>query len=399
MPRQLYTFHGPSSPGLLERLLQAVARAGGGLHDVEQRTRHGQATLALLVTPAPEVDELLAAEARALGLALDVCPVAETAAGAPREEWVVTVVAAPVAPSTLAAVLRAIEAHAALVTGVRRLSEGALRAVEVSCSLAGDEASRAALKRDLLGLAASERFDVALQRDDAHRRARGLVVMDMDSTLIRIEVIDELAKAAGAGAKVAEITRRAMAGEMDYDESLRQRVALLSGLDASHLERIARDLPLSDGAEALVGTLKALGFRTAVLSGGFDVPARALQARLGLDAAHSNVLEVQDGRLTGRVSGRIVNARVKAELLEQLAREAGIPLEQTVAFGDGANDMLMLQRAGLGLAFHGKPRLREAADGAIDGPLDGALYLMGLEAPFPDEVPAGPTVDKPLALG
>jgi phosphoserine phosphatase len=398
MPRTLYTFHGPSAPGLLERLLQAVSRAGAGLHDVEQRALHGQATLALLVTPAPGLDELLAAEARALGLALEACPVAEPA-GAPREPWVVTVVASPVAPSTLAAVLRALEAHAAQVTGVRRLSEGGLRAVEVACELAGDEASRAALKRALLGLAASERFDVALQRDDAHRRARRLVVMDMDSTLIRIEVIDELAKAAGAGAEVAEITRRAMAGEMDYDESLRRRVALLEGLDASHLERIARSLPLSDGAEALVGALKALGFRTAVLSGGFDVPARALQARLGLDAAHSNVLEVRDGRLTGRVSGRIVNARVKAELLEQLAREAGIPLEQTVAIGDGANDLLMLQRAGLGLAFHGKARLREAADGAIDGALDGALYLMGLEATTPAAAPAGPTVDKPLPLG
>jgi phosphoserine phosphatase len=217
-------------------------------------------------------------------------------------------------------------------------------------------------------------FDVALQRESLYRRGKRLVVMDMDSTLIRIEVIDELARAYGVGEQVARITERAMHGEMDYDESLRQRVGLLKGLDEKVLRDIAANLPLTEGAETLIRVLKRLGYRTAILSGGFSVAAEALMARLGIDQAHSNTLEVVDGKL-----GPIVNARRKAELLESIAQSEGILLDQVIAVGDGANDLLMLERAGLGIAFRAKPKLRQAADTSITaGGLDSILFLLGL---------------------
>jgi phosphoserine phosphatase len=224
-------------------------------------------------------------------------------------------------------------------------------------------------------------FDVSLQRESLYRRSKRLVVMDMDSTLIRIEVIDELARVAGVGAEVSKITERAMQGEMDYDESLRQRVGLLKGLDVAVLDKIAADLPLTDGAETLVRVLKRLGYRIAVISGGFSRAAEALKRRLGVDYAYSNNLEVQGGKLTGRVVGPIVNAQRKAELLETIAQAEGVLLDQVIAVGDGANDALMLDRAGLGIAFHAKPKLREAADTSLTSSgLDAILYLLGISA-------------------
>ena len=210
----------------------------------------------------------------------------------------------------------------------------------------------------MLSVATSAGFDVSLQRESLYRRSKRLVVLDMDSTLIRIEVIDELARAAGVGAEVARITERAMQGEMDYDESLRQRVGLLKGLDVAVLDKMAADLPLTDGAETLVRVLKRLGYKIAVISGGFSRAAEALKRRLGVDYAYSNNLEVQGGKLTGRVVGPIVNAQRKAELLETIAQAEGVLLDQVIAVGDGANDALMLERAGLGIAFHAKPKLR-----------------------------------------
>ncbi len=237
------------------------------------------------------------------------------------------------------------------------------------------------LKKTLLGIATAAGFDVSLQRESLYRRSKRLVVMDMDSTLIRIEVIDELARAAGVGAEVSKITERAMLGEMDYDESLRQRVSLLKGLDVAVLDKIAADLPLTDGAETLVRVLKRLGYSIAVISGGFSRAAEALKRRLDLDYAYSNNLEIAAGKLTGRVVGPIVNAQRKAELLETIAQAEGVLLDQVIAVGDGANDALMLDRAGLGIAFHAKPKLRESADTSISSSgLDAILYLLGISA-------------------
>jgi len=230
-------------------------------------------------------------------------------------------------------------------------------------------------------VATSTGFDVSLQPESLYRRSKRLVVLDMDSTLIRIEVIDELARAAGVFPEVSRITERAMQGEMDYDESLRQRVALLAGLDVKVLDQIASDLPLTEGAETMVRVLKRLGYKIAIISGGFSRAAEALKRRLELDYAYSNNLEIVGGKLTGRVVGPIVNAQRKAELLETIAQAEGVLLDQVIAVGDGANDALMLERAGLGIAFHAKAKLRERADTSISGAgLDAILYLLGFSA-------------------
>ncbi len=220
--------------------------------------------------------------------------------------------------------------------------------------------------------------DIAFQEDDVYRRTRRLVCFDMDSTLIEAEVIDELARAAGVGEQVAEITERAMQGELDFIQSFEQRVALLKGLSGDVLQGIAEQLPVTEGAERLIRNLKALGYKTAILSGGFNYFGRYLQEKLGIDYVYANELEMEDGIVTGRVTGRVVDGQRKAELLRELAEKEGIRLEQTIAVGDGANDLPMLSIAGLGIAFRAKPLVRENAKNAISTlGLDGILYLLG----------------------
>jgi phosphoserine phosphatase len=379
----LVTVTGKDHPGITARLTGLLAKGGAALLDIEQVVVQGQLTLGLLVR-LPEtrgvLEELLFA-ARELGVSLDFQPVpasrAPVAPGPSRH--VVTVVGRSLGARELHAVAERLALHAANIERINRLSEAELGSVEIHIALP-PERDAEALKRSLLELAmSSSAFDVALQRESLYRRSKRLVVMDMDSTLIRIEVIDELARAHGVGEQVARITERAMHGEMDYDESLRQRVALLKGLDVKVLHGIAANLPLTEGAQTLIRVLKRLGYRTAILSGGFSVAAEALKARLGIDQAHSNVLEEADGKLTGRTLGPIVNAQRKAELLERIAQAEGILLDQVIAVGDGANDLLMLERAGLGIAFRAKPKLRQAADTSISaGGLDTILYLLGL---------------------
>ena len=310
------------------------------------------------------------------------CTPSPSAPAAPApSRHVVTVVGRSLGARELHSVAECLARHAANIERINRLSEAELGSVEVHIALPLERDAEE-LKRSLLALAmSSSSFDVALQPESLYRRSKRLVVMDMDSTLIRIEVIDELARAYGVGEQVARITERAMHGEMDYDESLRQRVGLLKGLDEKVLRDIAANLPLTEGAETLIRVLKRLGYRTAILSGGFSVAAEALKARLAIDYAHSNLLEEADGKLTGRTLGAIVNARRKAELLEDIARAEGILLDQVIAVGDGANDLLMLERAGLGIAFRAKPKLRQAADTSISaGGLDTILYFLGLTA-------------------
>jgi phosphoserine phosphatase len=376
--RLLLTFTGRDAPGITAELTRALASFGARLLDVEQVVIQGQLTLgfAVLLDDEARALEELAAAAQRLGLALAERKLA--AVEPPRESYVLTLIARSLGPEALHAVAAVLAGRGANIERIQRLSEGGLASVELAVTLApGTDAAE--LKRALLAEAGRGSFDCALQRESLLRRAKRLVVMDMDSTLIRIEVIDELARAHGVGAQVAQITRRAMMGELDFDQSLRERVGLLQGLDAQVLYELADNLPLTEGAETLLRVLKRLGYRTAVISGGFSIAAEALQKRLGIDHAWSNQLEIERGKLTGRVVGTIVNAQRKAELLEELARKEGVPLDQVIAIGDGANDLLMLQKAGHGIAFHAKPRLREAAHTAISAMgLDAILYLLGI---------------------
>jgi phosphoserine phosphatase len=375
----LLTFTGRDAPGITAQLSRILAQSGARLDDVEQVVVQGFLVLGFAVETAAVdllVKELLFA-AKALGLELEYRRLAGDS-GEPRQRYALTVIARSVGPSALQAVSEVLAAHGSNIERIHRLSEGGLQAIELAVSLAAD-GDAAGLKRALLAAAGEGAFDCALQRETLLRRSKRLVVMDMDSTLIRIEVIDELARAHGVGEQVAAITRRAMTGEMDYDRSLRERVALLKGLDAQVLHDLAGQLPLTEGAETLLRVLKRLGYRTAVISGGFSVAAEALQKRLGIDFAWSNTLEISQGKLTGRVLGPIVNAQRKADILEELSQREGVPLDQVIAVGDGANDLLMLQKAGHGIAFHAKPKLREAAHSAVSAMgLDAILYLLGI---------------------
>ena len=236
----------------------------------------------------------------------------------------------------------------------------------------------AKLRSDFLQISSELDVDVAFQEDNVFRRNRRLVVFDMDSTLIEVEVIDLLAEAAGAGDKVADITERAMRGELDFNASFRERLAMLQGLDESVLAGIAGRLPLTEGVERLMKSLKALGYKTAILSGGFTCFARYLQNRLGIDYVYANELEIVDGKVTGKVAGEIVDGERKASLLKEIADKENVALDQVVAVGDGANDLPMLNIAGLGIAFRAKPLVQQNARQSISTlGLDSILYLLG----------------------
>ena len=248
----------------------------------------------------------------------------------------------------------------------------------IEFSVRGNPLDETAFRNELMEISKSTGADIAFQKDNIFRRNRRLVCFDMDSTLIQTEVIDELAKRHGVGKQVQAITEAAMNGEIDFNESFRQRVALLKGLDESVMEDIAKNLPITEGAEKLFKTLKKYGFKTAILSGGFTYFGKYLQHKLGVDYVYANDLEIKDGKLTGRHLGEIVNGEMKAEMLKKIAFKEDIHLEQVVAVGDGANDLPMLNIAGLGIAFHAKPKVKENARHSISTiGLDAILYLMG----------------------
>ncbi len=249
----------------------------------------------------------------------------------------------------------------------------------VEFSLRGSTQDIGQLRSDLLELSSELDVDIAYQEDDIYRRNRRLVVFDMDSTLIEAEVIDELAQHAGVGDQVKAITESAMRGELDFKTSFKKRLALLAGMDSAILEQVSSALRLSEGAEHLISTLRKLGYKTAILSGGFTFFARRIQQHLGIDYVYANELEIQDGKVTGRVAGEIVDGERKAALLRELADREGIALEQVIAVGDGANDLPMLSIAGLGIAYRAKPLVKASAKQSISRlGLDCILYLMGL---------------------
>lgn len=392
----LITISGEDQAGVTAELTAILSEYAVNILDIGQAVIHATLSLGLLVElPETCVSEEVAAAVRNFALHRDLRVVTSEVANQSYSQWVeaqgraryiITLLARKITADQLARVTRVIAHHGLNIDGINRLSGriplGKLPALSKAClefSARGTLRDPAAFRRELLEVAGALEVDLAFQQDNMYRRNRRLVAFDMDSTLIEAEVIDELAKLAGVGEQVSAITERAMRGEIDFSESFRTRVALLEGLEESALARVAGQLKITEGAEHLISTLRALGYKTAILSGGFTYFARHLQARLGIDYIFANELDTADGKVTGKISGTIVDGARKAELLRQLADEQGIDLQQVIAVGDGANDLPMLSIAGLGIAFRAKPLVQQSAEQSISTlGLDAILYLLGI---------------------
>ncbi len=392
----LLRFTGDDRPGLTASLSEVLASFACQIIDINQAVIHQSLLLGVLVripTMHRAEDVVLAMENCAHSLELR-CKHRQIAATdydgwvdrQGKSRFILTLLARAVTAEQFLAVSRMLADQGLNIDVITRLSGRPPRVVSdqltracIEFSLRGEPRDKAKLKASLLELSSQLSLDLAWQRDDAFRRNRRVVALDMDSTLLKGEVIDELAREAGAYDEVSAITEAAMRGELDFDESLRRRVASLAGLPESVLPKIAERLELTEGAERLLSTLRRFGYRTAILSGGFTYFGNYLQQRLGIDKVYANELEIIDGKLTGRVIGTIVNAQRKADLLEQLADDEGVDRKQLIAIGDGANDLPMLSRAGLGIAFHAKPVVRESAEHQVSTMgLDAVLYLLGV---------------------
>jgi phosphoserine phosphatase len=390
----LVTLTGRDRPGVTSRLFAELAGHELTVEDIEQVVIRGRLVLGVLLASEGEPD-LTGIHRSVRGLAADLGMDAEITTGwgePPRRRGLlhVTVVGSPLLPSAVAAIASRIAASGANIDRIDRLADRPVTCIELDVSGADPDALRAALTSEAI----EQRVDVAVQRGGLHRRAMRLIVMDVDSTLISAEVIDLLAARAGCAEQVAKITASAMHGEVDYATSLRERVAVLAGLDASVLDEVRREVTLAPGARTLIKTLRHLGFRCGIVSGGFSQLTDALAADLGLDYAAANTLEIAGGKLTGKLTGPVIDRAGKAAALRQFAERAGVPLSQTVAVGDGANDLDMIAAAGMGIAFNAKQAVRDAADASVSVPyLDTVLYLLGVSR---DEVEAG---DAPAAGG
>lgn len=391
----LINITGQDRPGLTAAITGVLAQAGVHILDIGQAVIHDTLSFGILVEiPNNEASSAVLKEVLFTAYKLDqqvrFTPVSEEdysawVAGQGKERHIVTLLTRQVTAEQINRVSSITASFGLNIDQIDRLS--GRRSLDIPAeqgkgciefSVRGEAENPAALRAEFLRVAQELNVDIAFQQDSVFRRNRRLAVFDMDSTLIEAEVIDELAKAAGVGEQVAEITERAMRGELDFRASFTERLALLKGLSENVLEDIAEQLRLTEGAEVLFAELKRLGYKTAILSGGFTYFAKRLQEKLGIDYVFANELEIVDGRLTGVAIEPIVDAQRKADLLRELAEKEGLRLEQTIAVGDGANDLPMLALAGLGVAFRAKPLVKQSAKQAISTlGLDGILYLLG----------------------
>lgn len=391
----LINVFGEDKPGVTSAVTNVLSFYDATVLDIGQAVIHQQLNLGLLTLVPSEADkEALVSQVQScvanLQMRVKFLPISEQ----DYQQWVdqqgksrhiVTLLARKIEAQHLAALTAVVSQYQLNIDKIIRLS-GRINLHEsdqlgracVEFSVRGEASDPHAFKKSLLELAHQYDIDIAFQEDNIFRRNRRLVVFDMDSTLIDAEVIDELAIEAGVGQQVAEITEAAMQGKLDFKQSFEQRLALLKGLDASVLPKIAQRLQLNEGAEHLIATLKKLGFKTAIVSGGFSFFGEYLQQILGVDYVYANQLDIDNGRVTGRVRGEIIDGQRKADLLKELADREGLMLEQVIAVGDGANDLPMLDIAGLGIAFRAKPLVEASAKQAISSlGLDGILYLLG----------------------
>jgi phosphoserine phosphatase len=385
----LITLTGRDRPGVTSRLFAILAGYPLTVMDIEQVVIRGRLVLGVLLgCDAPP--DLTGIHAGVSALAADLGLEAEITAGsdrpgsssssaesARRGRLHVTVLGSPLAPAAITAIAGRIAASGANIDRIGRLAQRPVTCIEMDVSGGNPDVLRA----DLARAAAEQGVDVAVQRGGLHRRAMRLIVMDVDSTLIQDEVIDLLAARAGCASQVAKVTESAMRGDLDFASSLRERVALLAGLEAGVLDEVRGELRLTAGARTLIGTLGGLGYKFGIVSGGFVQVIEPLAAELGIGYVAANVLEIASGKLTGRLSGPVIDRAGKADALRRFAADAGVPLSQTVAIGDGANDLDMIAAAGLGVAFNAKPVVRDAADTSLSVPyLDAVLYLLGISS-------------------
>lgn len=388
---------GQDRPGLTAAAMEILARYNARILDIGQADIHSTLSLGILI----RIDELhsgqvmkeLLFKAEELNVNIGFSPISDDE----YESWVdhqgknryiLTVIGRTLSAKQIAAATKIIADQGLNIDFIRRMTgrisikhpERNVRSC-IEFSLRGNPKNRSLMQSKLMHLASEQEIDFSFQRDDMYRRMRRLICFDMDSTLIQTECIDELAMRAGVGDKVKAITERAMRGEIDFKESFTQRVSLLKGLDISVMKDIADHLPITEGADRLMSVLKRCGYKIAILSGGFTYFGEQLRRRYGIDYVYANELEIdENGKLTGRYIGEIVDGKRKAELLKLIAQVEQVNLAQTIAVGDGANDLPMISEAGLGIAFHAKPRVKATAQQSINNiGLDGVLYFLGFK--------------------
>lgn len=399
----LMNISGLDRPGVTSALTEILARHDARILDIGQADIHHSLSLGILFRTSPErsgdILKDLLFKCYELSVKIRFTPVSveDYEAWVSRQgknRWIITILGRQLTARHIALVTDEIARQQLNIDGIQRLTgRMPLDADEepqskscVEFSVRGNPLDLNAMRGRFLQLAQQEEFDISLQEDNVFRRCRRLICFDMDSTLIETEVIDELAIRAGVGDQVKAITERAMRGEIDFCESFRERVALLKGLDESVMQEIAENLPITEGLDRMMQVLKRVGYKTAILSGGFTYFGNYLKQKYGFDYVYANELEIVDGKLTGRYLGEIVDGRRKAELLKLIAQVENVNIAQTIAVGDGANDLPMLSTAGLGIAFHAKPKVKANAEQSISTiGLDGVLYFLGFKDSFISE--------------
>lgn len=386
---------GEDKPGMTSSLTDILARYDAFILDIGQANIHQSLTLGILFMTTSDKSGAILKEllfkASELGVMIRFTPITEEHYQAwvgrqGKNRYIITLLGRQVTARHIAGVTKAVTEQGLNIDAIKRLTgrmplEEENRATRacIELSVRGTLGDKAVLQKRFMELS-NEGVDISFQKDDIFRRSRRLICFDMDSTLIETEVIDELADRAGVGPEVRAVTESAMRGEIDFTESFTRRIALLRGLDVSVMEEIARNLPITEGLERLMTILKRVGYKTAILSGGFTYFGNYLKQKYGFDYVYANELEVEEGRLTGRHVGEIVDGRRKAELLRLLCQVENINIAQSIAVGDGSNDLPMLDLAGLGIAFHAKPKVKATASQSISTiGLDGVLYFLGLK--------------------